>query len=346
MSYSSESVLAKTTNVDNVRDLVRLLGYEKGGVVKFGGEGPFEEYWWSDATDYKSWSGVELAIYRDETNRLVVSTRSTAGRSLFDLAHQNRTISLLRRHFGGTLITDEGRGRYMRSESAPPPPAASGCFLAFSRFGGNLIKAHHCHTSRSFPARYPKPNKRLGFLDDYDPRVIANNTLIPFVVATNEDYFKSTFVALLRYSPRREAFLKGFRLQGEQLSYIVAGGSSVEEQIAETLPFQNISAVCRHFSSLDPSLDLAGTLRKPYRRRKLSLFDSIEALVVSRHNLIHRALIDRTLTDDRVDEILCDVEAAITRVYKRITDHYGWFYDKSWGIGHRSLRKTPSSDVV
>jgi hypothetical protein len=346
MSYSSENVLAKTANIDHVRDLVRLLGYKKGAVLRFRGEGPFEEYWWFDATDYKSWSGVELAIYRDEAAQLVVSTRSVASRSLFDLAHQNRTISFLRRHFGGTFTTDEGRGRYMRFDSTPPPPAASGCFLAFSRFGGNLIKAHLCHTSRSFPARYPKPSKRLGFLNDYDPRVIANNTLMPFVVAASEDYFKSTFIALLRYSPRREAFLKGFRLQGDQLSAIAAGGLSVEEQIAETLPFQNISAVCRHFSSLDPSLDLAGALRKPYRRRKLSLFDSIEALVVSRHDLIHRALIDTTLDDYRVDEILRDVEAATTRVYKKITDHYGWFYEKTWGVGHRRPRKLPSSDAT
>jgi hypothetical protein len=180
-------------------------------------------------------------------------------------------------------------------------------------------------------------------LHDYDPRVIANNTLIPFIVAANEDYFKSTFVALLKYSPKREVFLKGLRLQGEQLSAIAVGGSSVEEQVAESLPFQNISAVCRHFSSLDPSLDLAGTLRKPYRRRKLSLFDSIEALVVGRHDFIHRALIDITLTDDRVNEILYDVEAAITRVYRRITDHYGWFYDKSWGIGRRPLKKPTTS---
>ena len=339
MSHESESTLARDVRIKDVHEFVQLLGYDKHGIFKFESSRAFEEYSWFDDTDYKSWSGVELTIYTSDSGRIVVSTRTTISRSYYDLMHQNRTISLLRKHFGGEFTTDEGRGRYLRTENNPPPAAASGCYLAFSRFGGNLIKAKLCHESRSFPNNFPKPNKRFGFLIDFDPRVVANNTLVPFLVATSEDYLKSTFIALLRYSQKREGFLRNVRLQGEQLSAIAAGKSSVEDQAAEMLSFQRISAVCRHFDALDSKLDLATSLRKPYRRRKESLFDSMENLVLRRHDFIHRAVIDRSLTDERIDDIIYDLEAALTRVYKRITSHYDWFFDKNWGVGQRRRKK-------
>lgn len=223
MSYGSESILAPTTRINDVRELVQMLGYEKNGILRFDGSRPFEDYSWFDERDYKCWTGVNLAISKSDSGRIAVSTHSAVSRSYFDLIHQNQTISLLRQHFGGEFRTDEGRSRYLRPETDPPPAPASGCYLAFSRFGGNLIRAKVCHESRSFPNNSPRPQKRFSFLQDYDPRVIANNTLVPFLVATSEDYLKSTFIALLRYSPKREGFLKNVRLQGDQLFAIATG---------------------------------------------------------------------------------------------------------------------------
>lgn len=60
---------------------------------------------------------------------------------------------------------------------------------------------------------------------------------MPFLVAAVEDYFKSTFVALLRYAPKKASFLKGVRSQGDQLLAIADGKHTVEEQVVETLPF-------------------------------------------------------------------------------------------------------------
>jgi hypothetical protein len=339
MSYSSESVLAFGTRIADVRDFVQLLGFKPWERALVSDEvGRIESFYWHDEVDYRSWGGVELHIYKDRENQVIVETRSTAGRSYFDLQHQNLAISTLRRTFGGTFRTDEGKGRYMRAEGEPLPAPASGCFLAFSRFGGNLIKASVYLRSRDFP-NHPLHVHKDDPMPDYNPRVLANNMLVPFLVAASEEYFKSTWVAITRYSANRKAIFKNFRLQGNQLLTVADGLRSIEEQIAETLSFQKLSSVCNNFKLVDAKLDINGALRRPYRRRAVSLFESIERMVESRHDLIHRAILDVTLTEDRIQDLIYDLEAAVERVYRCITDHYGWFFEKSWGLGRRLPRR-------
>ena len=159
MSYCSENALPIGTPIKDVRELISLLGYQKTGTSSDSEYGRFEDYWFFDETDYKSWSGVGLPISPQADRSIIVSTRSPMGRSYYDLALQNKTISLIRRRFGGTFITDEGTGRYLRPRNPAPPPAASGSFLAFSRFNSNLTTAMRyvepAHFRRSHGIRIP-----------------------------------------------------------------------------------------------------------------------------------------------------------------------------------------------
>jgi hypothetical protein len=258
VSYESESFLPRSARLQDVREFVELLGYKKTGITQSKKYGRFEEYFYFDEKDYRSWIGVLLAI-EVKSKSLVVCTRTTVARSFHDLDHQNRTIFQLRKRFGGHFRTDEGKGRYMRPESGPPTPSASGCHIAFQRFGHNLIQGKMYLDARTFPKQYQGKADEFLAQMGMSPRLLSNNMLLPFIVAALEDYFKSTFVALLRYSARKQAFFKGLRLQGDHLAAI-SDGSSVESQVAETLPFQRISSIARHFEALDPKLDLAGVL--------------------------------------------------------------------------------------
>ena len=89
------------------------------------------------------------------------------------------------------------------------------------------------------------------------------------------------------YSERKPNILKNIRLSGEQLAKISAGTLTVEQAAAEVLPFQRLAAVGRHLADLDQKLDVVGTLKRPYRRRKISLLDRLEGLTTHRHALIH-----------------------------------------------------------
>lgn len=80
----------------------------------------------------------------------------------------------------------------------------------------NLIKAKIFQDAREFPRHPERKRKGIGFPFDLEPRTLANNLLAPFLVAAIEDYFKSTFVALLRYSNRKEQFSR--RESGSRVS--------------------------------------------------------------------------------------------------------------------------------
>lgn len=329
MSYSSINRLAQGTSADKVSELVRLLGFDRQASYNSEELGRITNYFWFDQEEYRSWSGVELSVYKED-GLICVETRTPMSRSYFDLEQQNKTIKTFRRLFGGTFETDEGKSRYLRPERGPPQPAESGCHVAFQRFGSNLISAHAYVMNREFKGTFPRKSSGFWFFDEKNPWIISNNLLLPYLVALLEDYFKSTFIALLKSSDRKVSFMKSGRISSEHLGQISAGERTVEEAIAENLSFQRLSSVCKHFDGLDKRTDFGGILRKPYRRRKQSLFESIESIVTKRHDLIHRGRFDLSLSDQSVNRSLKHVEEAVVRCYRRLTDLYGWTYEKWW----------------
>jgi hypothetical protein len=146
--------------------------------------------------------------------------------------------------------------------------------------------------------------------------VFISNVLITYLASAMEDYFKSSYIALLTYADRKPNILKGVRLSGEQLAQISAATLTVEEAVAEVLPFQRLAAVGRHFAEVDQTLDILAPLKRPYRRRKVNLLDRLENLVTRRDALIHGMHIDIELDRGRLGGLIHDLRsesAASTR---------------------------------
>jgi len=325
MSYGTTNTLPAATSFGKVLTIVELLGYAKVSRTRTSAE-----YFWYETKDYLSYTGVPLFI-RSEAGRLIVETSTPGARSYFDQRQQNRTVRELKRLFGGTFSTDEGRGRYGHPDEPPPTPSQAGCHIAFQRFGRNLIRANFYLTHRSKLGKQWSEIGALPWLDDFNPGIISNNLLLPYFVATLEDYFKSTFVALLKYSDKKSAFLRSVRLNSDQLAAIAAGLLGVEEAVAELLPFQKPSAILENFRTLDSKLDLSGELRRPIRGRKLTLLESLESLVALRHDFIHQARVEIGFTDQLLARTINDLDRAVVRCYRRITKHYKWPFEQEWG---------------
>ena len=168
---------------------------------------------WFEPFDYKSWTGIELNIYRDN-GKIELHTRTRVSRSHWDLTHQNKTIKIIRDLFGGAFRTDEGSGRYLRPGSLPPSPLSSGCYLARWALHNALMKANIFLFSRkpegNLACDGPHPIPRV---DDINPRLLSNNLLIPFIIAVWEEYFRATFAAVLCYADNRDVVLKKARSQ-------------------------------------------------------------------------------------------------------------------------------------
>ncbi len=324
MSYTSTSVLQRSTTVAQVREIIHLLDYKQ---ANDGLKVPnrVAGYFWYDETDYRSWSGVELDIYKTPKGSVNITTRSSASRSYWDLIHQNRTLKLLRDLFGGYFETDAGRNRYWRPDEPPPPPISSGCYLARWRFHNNFGRAKVYLMNRKLESPIARDfSTGFDFIDDLNPRLLSNNLLVPYMIAVWEEFFRATFAACLRYSKQREAALKRAKLSHADLEKLAIGSVQVERSVAEFFSFQRPSAIAEAFKLLDPKLDLAAPLRKPYRRRRVSLYDSIEVLVEQRNALVHAGDISLGLFDKQLETTMTDLTEAINRAYNYIAKHYGF----------------------
>ena len=324
MSYTSTSVLQSLTTVSQVKEIINLLGYKQS---KDGLKVPnrITGYFWYDETDYRSWSGVELDIYKTPKGPIKVITRSTVSRSYWDLTHQNKTLKLLRDIFGGHFETDAGRNRYWRPHEPPPSPISSGCYLARWRFHNNFGRARIYLMSRNLEGHIARESTTgFGLIDQMNPRLLSNNLLVPYMIAVWEEFFRATFAACLRYSKQREAALKRAKLSHADLEKLAIGSVQVERSVAEFFSFQRPSAIAETFKLLDQKLDLAAPLRKPYRRRHVTLFDSIEALIKQRNTLVHEGDINLELFDKQLEATMTDLTEAINRAYNYIAKHYGF----------------------
>ena len=324
MSYTSSSVFRPSARLGQVREIIELLGYRK---VDDSLRAPERvgTYMWFEQRDFRSWVGVELDIYRSRSGRISVGTRSRAGRSYWDLTHQNRTLKTLRDLFGGHFSTDAGRNRYWRPDEPAPTPAQSGCYMARWRLHNAFGRAQIYLSTRGLNAPIARPEPTgLHFMDIMNPRLLSNNLLLPYLVAIWEDFHKSCFAVLLRYSERRSVVLKGARLAHERLEDIASGLVTVEDAVAETFSFQRPSTIAEAYRLLDPAFDYIATLRRRYRGRRVTLYDSIEELVETRHQFVHSGEMDTTFSDQRLNKTLRDFEAAADRVYVRIAQRGSW----------------------
>lgn len=195
--------------------------------------------------------------------------------------------------------------------------------MAYGRFITSLTQAKiYCASIPSLP--HQKQICGIEWADMFNPVIVANNLLLPFFTAILEDFFKSTFVALLRYSDRKEAFFKSAKISSPNLVAISEGSVCVEAALAETFSFQKISSICDSFKSLDSKLDLAACLKKPYRKRRESLFESIERMVEKRHGIIHRNTLVPDYTKSAVEFDVNNMEVIAWRCMKRMNSHYNW----------------------
>jgi hypothetical protein len=154
-----------------------------------------------------------------------------------------------------------------------------------------------------------------------NPRLLSNNLLIPFIIAVWEEYYRVTFTAVLRYADKRDVVLKKARLSHAQLEQIAAE-KQIERPIFECFSFQRPSMIGENFKLIDPKLNLASAMRKPFRRRKFSLCDSIESLVEARNAFVHAGDMDMSLFDRRLQAILADIVMAVDRSYDSIGVHF------------------------
>lgn len=338
VSYSTYNTLPESVRFSQALSFAKLLGYTPGKIYKDSEGNPLTFLSYFDYENYRSWVDVELSVGLSD-GKVHVQTRTRFGRSYYDFQFQTSTARQIKRQFGGRLVED---GPEWFTPGPPFPPAASGCHLAVSRFDWHLNRLHIFRINSKFPTASPRQKASASLwphMSELNPSIFMGNLIVPYLVSAMESFFKDTYIALLKHSPKKAIILKSARLGGEQLSAISDGRLSVEEAVAESMPFQRLSAVGRHFTEIDPKLDLLSVLRKPYRRRKRSLLQDLEDLTTERHKLIHDMRINSLSDLDKIDDTIQDLKDAVHRVHRFLTTYHSWPYEISSSEAERRVRK-------
>ena len=74
---------------------------------------------------------------------------------------------------------------------------------------------------------------------------------------------------------------------------------------------------------ISDKIDIAGSLRKPYKGRRISLFQFVDGLVEERNTFVHKGMMVRHVTDEEIKRIIDDMETAGNRIY----DMFGTVYN-------------------
>lgn len=276
-------------------------------------------YYCGNDDEYKYLSGV--SVWKDDENddELIYRVRTQMFSSGYDIKKQNDTIRTLKTYCKAWFISDLGKNRYF-----PTGPlvkgAESGCYFALQRLDNNFTTLLHSLN------KYPLDNTAEAMLSDYGfppPSVFNANVYLAYLCALMEEFFRSTYIALLKYADNKEKIIN-VKFSPFDMVDISNGVKSVEEVYARTLSFQNIHKINYHFMSLNRKLDISKPLKEPYNRRKESLFLQIDRLFECRHSMIHKTEMNLNYSSSELQKDIKDIKTAFTRVYKFICKQYGW----------------------
>lgn len=323
MSYTSTNTFPQGTAISSVKNLVELLGYVKNRDRYSIPERVGCYFWLADFPDI-SFVGVELSIYKND-NIIRVETRTRVGRSYWDLIQQNKTIKYLHDYLGGSFETDEGKNRYLYCDEIEPSRLESGLYLSRWIFHNALITPQIHLDNRSLQGDMAR-EKPTGFdwMDKINPRFFSNSINIPYILGAWEEYLRASFVIFLRYTNCNPKVYKILRVRPEDIIDVLKHGQRLENQLANSLSFQRPSIIDANFKAINEKIDIAGCLRKPYKRRKRTLYDYIDDIVDERNLLVHTATTNRIITDNELKTMLTDFEAAADRIYALFGTLYGF----------------------
>jgi hypothetical protein len=244
--------------------------------------------------------------------------------SAYDIFEQNNTIRNLRKYCNAWFVSDMGTNRYF-DEMPLVKGAESGCYFALQKLENNFSLL--CHSLSKYPVDNEAEKSIMEIGGFPTPSIFNANVYSSFLCSLIEEYFKSTFIALLKYSDKKDKILNA-KFSPFDMKEISEGKKTVEEVYAGTLSFQNLEKIVSNFRNLDNKLDIGIPLKKPYHRRKRSLYLQLIDILERRHGVIHRMDIDFTYNSISLSNDIKDVKTALKRVYSYICQHYSWLEEE------------------
>lgn len=313
MGYDATNHIDRSVSKERLVEFIKLLGFERRG----------EWFHFFKRDEYKYLYGVGLHLSSNETEWLV-HTRTPIYCSNDDLKYQNYVIKKIRQFFGGYFVSDKGTNRYFSVDDIETTAANRGCYAAHFRLSDQL------GTITFLVNNYDEPQNVRDIFKMYgsaSPSTLLSNIATTYISSIIESYFRDLYVALLTYSPKKEKIIANARIVSNDYIDIAEGRICIEEAVALSMSFQNIAKIDSYFSALDKRISIFGALSKPYRRRKETLFETLNRVLEHRHGMVHRMGVDISYTKEDVLKDIDSVKVALDRAYEHICTVNDWGTD-------------------
>ena len=310
MGYDGTNYLPENTSKSKLIEFIKILGFRGKG----------NSYYFFKDEDYKYLYGVILRI-KNTPDGLLVHTRNPIYCSDYDLKYQNYVMKQLKQYFGGYFYSDYGKNRYFPVDVDKTTPAERGCYAAHFRLS-NLF-----NDIRFLVNNYNEDEKVAKMFEDFGTpsgNALLSNISTTYISSIIENYFRQLYVALLKYSEKKERLISSVRVNNFDLFEVSESKLSIEEAVALAKSFQNINKINTYFLEINKKIDIRGILSKPYHRRKETLYETLNRVLEHRHSLVHRMNIDIGYKKDDVLKDINSVEVALTKVYKHICSVFEW----------------------
>lgn len=267
-------------------------------------------YWLGDK--YKSirgcwffWGfGYEDYIFVDgeeKKYKTICTTTTFAGRTYSDYQKQVDTIKLLEDSFGGKVYTD-GESGYAPNTIPNFDETEIACGLAYSNFKTNLTMTKQLIEDVDIEKVKRDIDRGIPLTDE---SALRNNTLIPFLVAIMETFFK-TFI--YRYiETKAEAqnliFKKKDKIPYSVVKKLLSNEITISDIEIEEYSFQNLKSANNAFNKflgLDLFKDFL-SIKLTYEGEERELVSILSELIEKRHKIIHEAKLTQMLNKEKVE---------------------------------------------
>ena len=276
MGYDSSITLPKKTKLKEVKKFLHLLKYQ---------ELDKDYFFYNDNDSEEHFTGVTLTIEKDKSENLELYLRTTIWTTVADTEYTNLTLSEVSKRFGGYYRTENGKNKPYKFEGIERRNSEAGCFTVFMTFRNNMVKPNvFCQHLEMELEKRPLSND-LWIVNEHHPVSIGMNISIPFLISVFEEYFRSTFIVLLKWSDNKKEILKSLRINTEDLADVSSGISSIEKIASRNISFQNISSINSAFDKISKEIKFIHLLKSKDPEKKY--FEKINKLIEFRHQIIH-----------------------------------------------------------
>ena len=276
MGYYSTIFLSPKTNISELRQFLGILKYI---------ELDENYYFFNDNNSAEYFTGVSLTISDNKPENIEIHLNTTVWTSYADTEYTNLTLSEISKRFRGYFITENGKNKYYKYCNTIRKGAEASSYNVFMTFRNNMVKPNvFLQHLESYNNEKPIPYS-VPILAEMHPVSIGMNIAVPFLISVFEEYFRTMFTVLLKYSEQKKDVLKSIKIKSEDLFDVSEGNKNIEMVAARTISFQNISSINSAFSKLLKEINIINILKSTKPNEKY--YDRIIQLIDFRHLIIH-----------------------------------------------------------